>query len=180
MPDAAVKAVISCAVVDGQVYVYLRDLDIPHYPVAADIQQILVILCGRFERLFREREIICNAGDQRSVICQRLFFCFLQFGVVHIADSLLISGLDYGLVFDCCEIAYDRVQADEQSNREKYNAKNHFLFSAHTRKREAGFNACLPDLYLFVSFFLSLNAKYMTTTATATRLSPTAGNIQLP
>ena len=43
-------------------------------------------------------------------------FAFLQFCIIHIADSLLISGLNYRLVLDGGEITYDRVQAEEQSN----------------------------------------------------------------
>ena len=52
MPDAPIKAVVPCAVVDGQIYIYLRDLDISHYPVAADIQQVLIILSGGFKCFF--------------------------------------------------------------------------------------------------------------------------------
>ena len=32
-------------------------------------------------------------------------------------------------------------------------------FNSAAAEAEAGFSVCLPDLYLFVSFFLSLNAK---------------------
>ena len=116
MPDAAVKAVVTCAVVDWQIHVYLRDLDVPHYPVAADIQQVLVILSSGLERLFRERKVICHARDQRPVICQSRFLCFFQLGVVHIAHSFFVSCLNYRLVLDGGEVTYDRVQADEQSN----------------------------------------------------------------
>ena len=116
MPDAAVKAVVTCAVVDWQIHVYLRDLDVPHYPITADVQQILVIFGSRLESLFREREVICDSWNQCAIVRQSRFFCLLQFCIIHIADSFFVSGLHYGLVLDGGEVAYDRVQADKQSN----------------------------------------------------------------
>lgn len=139
VPDRDLKDALVHAVVDRQLDINLRDIDIPHDAGPGHIEETVIFLL----LLICHFEPVAAAADQRLVVGARLVQHLLIFRAGHVRDVLDVAGHRLRLVLRIPPVADRRIEEQRKTdgqNEEREPGEQALLYMSA--------QAALPGLYL--------------------------------